>query len=427
MSVSICADEALSSIRGTNVTRAGEHLVTLDASVPPSTARPSRVWRVLHFLGQCAPDTANGVERMAHDLTLAQARLGHHVARLLLETSASSERHIRQTRTERLIEPILDTAALATGRMIPDAAWNELRAWHPDIVHLHSLHVPENIALAALLQRAAIPYCVTVHGALAPDARRRGRLRKMLFHALYERAYLDNAAVIHALTSAERDAIQELGVRAPIAVAPNGVTLEGLDDVGRGALCEAVPEAAGRRVFMFIGRLDRTQKGLDLLIDAFADAALSDAVLVLVGPDWRGSRAQLERQVRERGIVSNVHFAGPVFGDAKVQFLSGADVFVHTSRWEGVSLSVLEAAAMRKACLLTTAADPSGALGRAGAAIVVAVDRTALASAVQRLGAMDDPELNEMGFRGRATVERQFSWPKVAQALVDMYGAGAVR
>ena len=44
------------------------------------------------------------------------------------------------------------------------------------------------------------------------------------------------------------------------------------------------PWLRGRQVFMFIGRLDPWQKGLDLLIEAFARAALRDAAaLVLVG------------------------------------------------------------------------------------------------------------------------------------------------
>ena len=58
----------------------------------------------------------------------------------------------------------------------------DVLAWQPDIVHFHSVHIPQNVALAAHLGRAGIPYCVTVHGGLFRAALRRGRLKKTLFN-----------------------------------------------------------------------------------------------------------------------------------------------------------------------------------------------------------------------------------------------------
>ena len=73
-----------------------------------------------------------------------------------------------------------------------------------------------------------------------------------------------------------------------------------------------VPWLRDRQVFMFIGRLDPWQKGLDLLVEAFAHAGLRDAALVLVGPDYRGSRRALATLAERLGISSQrgVHRAG---------------------------------------------------------------------------------------------------------------------
>ena len=61
---------------------------------------------------------------------------------------------------------------------------------------------------------------------------------------------------------------------------------------------------------MFIGRLDPWQKGLDLLVEAFAHAGLREAALVLVGPDCRGSRHALATLAERLGISSHVVFIG---------------------------------------------------------------------------------------------------------------------
>ena len=68
---------------------------------------------------------------------------------------------------------------------------------------------------------------------------------------------------------------------------------------------------------MFIGRLDPWQKGLDLLIEAFAHAGLRDAGPVLVGPSLPRLASDLERLSERHAISSQVVFAGPAFGQAE--------------------------------------------------------------------------------------------------------------
>src|SRR4029453_12480057 len=148
--------------------------------------------------------------------------------------------------------------------------------------------------LAAHLGRAGIPYCVTVHGGLFRTALRRGRLKKTLFKWLFERRYLNDAQFIHAVSPHETDAIRRHGVDRPIVVVPNGLPPDtNVQALRPDALYLENLWLRDRKVFMFIGRLDLWQKGLDLLIEAFADAGLRDAALVLVGPDYRGSRPRV--------------------------------------------------------------------------------------------------------------------------------------
>ena len=417
-------DSVLHRTLGAATAAAGDRRHIIPIAAP--AAAPGRAGgplRIAHFMGECAPDSANGVERSVWALSRAQAALGHTVALFVLQHAAARPHAVRAPAAGmRAFTFAAGAIRLAAGRGVPPSLVDELQQWRPSIVHFHSLHVPENIALGAKLRAAGIPYAVTVHGALAPAARRRGRLRKRLLHTLCERAYLDGAAVIHALTEDEKQAIHGCGVRGPVFVAPNGVdTLPPPLSAGGRAIEEIFPQIKGRRVFLFVGRLDPEHKGLDLLIDGFARAGLRNAVLILAGPDWRGSRAALMREVTRRGLEDAVLFAGPVFGDAKLALLAGCDVFVHTSRWEGVSMAVLEAAVAARPCLVTAAADPAGALARHGGALVADPDAASIARTLRQFHDMDPRQLRELGARARGIVEATFSWPAVAAQVVDGY------
>jgi glycosyltransferase involved in cell wall biosynthesis len=299
---------------------------------------------------------------------------------------------------------------------------DDIVAWRPDVVHFHSVHIPRNVALADHLRRAGIPYCVTVHGGLFRPALRRGRLKKAIFSLMAERNYLNQSLFIHAVSHRETEGIRRCGVDRPIVMVPNGVPPDATLGPSRpDALFDVVPSLRGRQVFLFVGRLDPWQKGLDLLIEAFARAGLARASLVLVGPDWRGSRARLERLAEQHGIASHVVFTGPAFAEDRSNVLAAADVFVHPSRWEGLSLSVLAAAAAAKACVITREADPLGELERAHAAILVEPTVLSIAAGLSRAAALGRDELETLGTRARGVAATHFTWPAIAEQVVRAY------
>jgi len=181
------------------------------------------------------------------------------------------------------------------------------------------------------------------------------------------------------------------------------------------------PWLRDRCVFMFIGRLDAGQKGLDLLLQAFADAGLRDAALVLVGPDYRGSRHRLTMLASQLDLSSRVVFIDAAFGQDRANLFAAADVFVHPSRWEGVSLSVLAAAAAGKPCLITREADPLGELGQAQAAIIVEPSVSSITEGLKRAIGLGRPMLTEMGRRARHVAEACFTWNSIAVRLIQAY------
>ena len=377
--------------------------------------------RVAHFLvGRCNPDGSNGVDKSVYHLTSAQAALGHDVAVFSVSPKPA------------IPFPGVDarTYVPATALDLPSRElWRSLRAWRPDVVHIHSMYIPANAVIARALRRRGIPYVITPHGAASEYVMRRRPYLKRPYRIFVERPVLNRAAFVHAI--ADQEAIRNYGVTVPVVVAPNGIDMASVPtDLDRRA-CRSGTVLDGRgRVALFIGRLDHVRKGLDLLIEAFAEAAprLNELCLVLVGPDHPGSRQFLDDLAARRGVSSRVVFWGPAFGSDKFKLLAAADFLVHPARTEaGVPASVLEALAVGRPCLVTRPSDPQAVLARYGAGVIVEPTVSALARGLQQMAGADEETLRRQGERGGMLAREEFSWPRTARSLIEGYARYATR
>ncbi|SIQ00594.1 Glycosyltransferase involved in cell wall bisynthesis [Rhizobium sp. RU35A] len=120
---------------------------------------------------------------------------------------------------------------------------------------------------------------------------------------------------------------------------------------------EAVAEGRGPRLkqILYVGRIAR-EKGIDLLIDAFARLKQTDTqwTLKIVGPhevNQGGDGAAFLEELRSRAgaAIRDIDFAGPVYEELKLkEVMQKADVFVYPSvatTGESFGLAPLEAMA----------------------------------------------------------------------------------
>jgi glycosyltransferase involved in cell wall biosynthesis len=370
--------------------------------------------RIAHFmLGRCNPESANGIDKSVYYLSSAQAALGHDVALFSVSPKPA------------LPVPGVETRTYPPAIMLDlprRSLWRDLRDWYPDVVHIHSLYVPANALLAQVLRRKGIPYVITPHGATGQYVMLRRSYFKRPYRTLIERPTLNRAAFVHAI--ADQGSISNYGVTAPVVVASNGIdpasVPEGLDR----QICRTkMGISAQSRLALFLGRLDCVIKGLDLLINAFANVApdVKDLVLILVGPDIGDSRRLLMDLADRRSVASRVIFWGPAFGAAKFELLAAADFVVLPSRSEGGPISVLEAMAMGRPCLVSNAVDPQGIIARYDAGVTVEPTISAVARGLEQMGMASNETLTRQGRRAAELARAEFSWPRVARTVVDGY------
>jgi glycosyltransferase involved in cell wall biosynthesis len=162
------------------------------------------------------------------------------------------------------------------------------------------------------------------------------------------------------------------------------------------------------------------QKGLDTLVDAFAAVlgVLPNARLALAGREG-GQTPRLHAMVERLGLGHAVRFLGA--RDDVPELLSGADVFVLPSRWEGLPGALLEAMALEAPIVASDLPMVREAVTDGLTARLVPVDQpAALAGAIvdvlgDRGGVADRAARARVAFLDRFTIER------AADGMVELY------
>lgn len=155
--------------------------------------------------------------------------------------------------------------------------------------------------------------------------------------------------------------------------------------------------------------------GLDEAARLVPEAALPQLVVIGDGPE----REALRRAVSSTGIADRVRFPG-ARSDARA--LMGAfDVYVNSSTYEGVSLTIIEAMAAALPVIATrVGGTPEVVEDGSNGILVPAGDVERLTSALREL--RDSPErARTLGRFGRQTVEERFRFDTMLEAYAKAY------
>lgn len=279
-----------------------------------------------------------------------------------------------------------------------------------DIVHNHSLWSMVNVASGWVVPGRRAKLVTSPRGTLSPWALGRNHALKWLLWPLQRRA-LERADLLHATSEVEYREIRALGFKAPVAIIPNGIDLP--------TLPEHRP-ITDRRTLLFLSRIHPT-KGIDRLLQAWQS-------LEQRHPDWqmviagRGEPGH-EREVKEHAAtldVQRVSFPGALYGPEKSQAYFQADLFVLPTHSENFGMVVAEALAHGCPAMVSRGAPWSG-LGTEGCGWWVDHDVDTLTAALDVAMRLPSAELAAMGLRGRAWMQRDFSWESVAQQMEGAY------
>jgi glycosyltransferase involved in cell wall biosynthesis len=219
------------------------------------------------------------------------------------------------------------------------------------------------------------------------------------------------------------DAMRLLGVPASkIDVALLGVDLDRYrlftpEESTAAAAVQARYGLGSRPYLFYMGRAD-PRKNVDILIRAFARAALPDLDLAIIGPMRGSDQALIDRAMKDAGHPRGVKFLGLVPEEDLPSIIHGSLAFVFCSTYEGFGNVPIEAMACGCPVVHTGLTSMKETVADAGL-LVPPRDVDATADAIRRL--VREPSLRKhLAAAGHARAQR-FSWKNTALATVDSY------
>ncbi|MFZ5562620.1 MAG: glycosyltransferase family 4 protein [Thermodesulfobacteriota bacterium] len=193
-----------------------------------------------------------------------------------------------------------------------------------------------------------------------------------------------------------------------------------------GAQVEKIPCGINRDAFLqnpeygafalFLGRLDRRQKGLDLLVRIWA--GLSEPVPLVMagdGPD----RSWLESEFAKAGLSGRVTFTGKVRGQEKLRLLGSCRFMVMPSREETFGITALEAMAAAKPVVIFDIQNLNELVTPEWGVLAPPFDADAFTAGVA--GLWNDEAACRLKGGSAAAAARAFCWDSLAEKQADFY------
>lgn len=294
----------------------------------------------------------------------------------------------------------------------------ELLAKTADLIHNHGLWLPTNRMARRAAQKKSIPYVISTRGMLEGWSLRFKNLRKSIVWNLIEKNNLSAAHCLHATSEMELQSLRMVGLRHPIAVIPNGVTAPVF--LSQEESLSLFPQLKGRRVILFLSRL-HPKKGIDDLLNCWQrlHTKYREWILVIAGDRENGS-PDYASEVKMRGIHPFVYFSGDVRGDKKSALFNLAEIFVLPTKSENFGIAIAEALAAGVPVITTTAA-PWSLLQKEKCGWWIKPEEKHLVDTLDEALSMDSRELRTMGLRGKALMEKDFTWEAAAKKMIEVY------
>lgn len=387
--------------------------------------------KILHVTPYYAPAYAFGGVVRAVEATARALAARHHDVTVLTTDALRADQRFEGSRDE-----VIEGVRVVRGRNLSVWLRGRLNLSTPvglrrsdlvaaaDVVHLHELRTTEALLIAPLAAAHAKPIVLSPHGTINPMTGRPA-LKEGWDRFLTPRV-APLITQITALTEHEAEEARSLWRRLGMTPPPITVVPNGIDPAPFAALPDPAPfrERFGLGedpVCLFVGRL-HPRKGAVQLAEAFLRTDLSQARLVIVGPDEGSLEALTALAERE---PQRIILTGFLDGDDRLAAYAAADVFALPAIGEGLPMAALEAMAAGLPVILSPGCNlPEVAEVDAGMIVPLEVD--AWAAALWML--LSDPvRRRELAANARRLIDDHFTEARAAEQLEEVYRLVAIQ
>lgn len=274
-----------------------------------------------------------------------------------------------------------------------------------DLVIFHGVYFWDFLAIASLLKKNKIPYCIKPHSSLMRIAQKKSWLKKTIANFLFFDKFINYSNGIIYTNKDEEVNSKLYGVRKFIEA--NGIDFPYVDPV------RDVNQYENKKRFIYLSRIDFNHKGIDVLLDALKilhARGFSDKYeFRFYGKGSLEDERRLEQSLKEIGSPS-LRFYGPCYGEEKIAAFKESDVFVLTSRYEGFPMALLEAMHQRLPCLVTPGTNISEIVANFDVGWLVDFKAEKIADGFENIIKESHAQILKKGENARAYVLNKHDW-----------------
>lgn len=281
---------------------------------------------------------------------------------------------------------------------------------NPDLVIFQGVYHPGYIKISKECVKNRIPYIIIPRSSLTKEAQNKKKIKKIMGNLILFKRFIRNASAIQYLTQKEYEDSGDKWNEKSLII-PNGIRKNNF---------VAPPKSYNEENYLtgvFIGRAEKYQKGLDLLLEACEEIKLDLIENKIKFKIYAASSTKDHDDIAK--IVSNkklnelFEVYDGIFGDEKKRALQNSDFFVLTSRFEGLSMGMIEALSYGLPVLITEGTNMGKEVEDSNAGWVADTSVNGIKVALRDLIKEKDTLLTKG--KNAKVLSLNYDWDKIAQ------------
>lgn len=358
--------------------------------------------KILRIVTNLYPSKVGGVQIHAHEMSKAQAIMGHDVTVFTSKFNGELEREEKDGYEIRRFKPTMNVFGnKITLNMFRDIL-NEKDDY--DVIHAHS-HLFFTTNLGAICRRiGSSPLIITNHGLISLTT---PIWFSDLYNATLGKWTFNKADIIICYNIEEKKKLINIGVKSDIRVIHNGINSQLF-----------YPGKENENIILWVGRF-LPGKGVEYLIEAFSILSKnhSELKLLLVG-DGPQKRVILER-ANKLGVRDKISTESFIPNEKMPSIYRRSKIFALPSLSEGVPRTILEAMSCGVPVVSTDLPQLVDLVSDCGFLVPKRAPE-ALAEAVDRL-LSDDALRKKFCINGRNKVKENYNWQDTVEKTIGLY------
>ena len=282
----------------------------------------------------------------------------------------------------------------------------------PDIVVIHEVYYKEYLKIGKNLKKNGIPYIIVPHGCLTVSAQNKKKIKKIVANFLLFNKFIKNAKAVQFLSENEK---QNTMFKFKSFIGTNGVEIP---------VIKKETFNKSKVEFIYIGRVDVEIKGIDLMIEAVCQKnnpyIRDNAYISLYGPIFDKHKTMLNELIKKNSLEKIVELNSAVCGGEKINKLLSGDIFIQTSRTEGMPMGILEALSYGMPCLVTRGTNLGELIEKYDAGWIAETNAESIAEKMEQ-AIKDKGKWPEKSLNAIKLIEENFVWSKVAKETLEFY------